>query len=90
MPRRPKKTTDRLTLLLDVPRVGPARDGYGALIACARSLAMRLGGTVVDDSDQLLTDAALADIGEQVSAFYSAMESADVAAGSNRATRLFS
>ena len=84
------ETTDRLTLLLDVPRVGPARDGYGALIACARSLAMRLGGTVVDDSDQLLTDAALADIGEQVSAFYSAMESADVAAGSNRATRLFS
>jgi len=85
-----EETTDRLTLLLDVPRVGPARDGYGALIACARSLAMRLGGTVVDDSDQLLTDAALADIGEQVSAFYSAMESADVAAGSNRATRLFS
>lgn len=85
-----EETTGRLTLLLDVPRVGPARDGYGAMIACARSLAMRLGGTVVDDSDQLLTDAALTDIGEQVSAFYSAMESADVVAGSSRATRLFS
>ena len=84
------ETTDRLTLLLDVPRVGPARDGYGAMIACARSLAMRLGGTVVDDSDQLLSDAALSDIAEQVGAFYSAMESAEIPAGSKRAMRLFS
>jgi FtsZ-interacting cell division protein ZipA len=84
------ETTDRLTLLLDVPRVGPVRDGYGALIACARSLAMRLGGTVVDDSDQLLSDAALSDIAEQVGAFYSAMESAEIPAGSKRAIRLFS
>ena len=84
------ETTDRLTLLLDVPRVGPARDGYGAMIACARSLAMRLGGTVVDDSDQLLSDAALSDIAEQVAAFYSAMESAEIPAGSKRAMRLFS
>lgn len=84
------ETTDKLTLLLDVPRVGPARDGYGAMIACARSLAMRLGGTVVDDSDQLLSDAALSDIAEQVGAFYSAMESAEIPAGSKRAMRLFS
>ncbi|WDZ98165.1 cell division protein ZipA C-terminal FtsZ-binding domain-containing protein [Herbaspirillum sp. WKF16] len=84
------ETTDRLTLLLDVPRVSPARDGYGALVACARSLAARLGGAMVDDSDQPLSDASLADIAEQVSAFYSAMESADIPAGSTRALRLFS
>jgi FtsZ-interacting cell division protein ZipA len=84
------ETTDRLTLLLDVPRVAPSRDGYGALVACARSLSARLGGTMVDDSDQMLSDAALADIAEQVGAFYSAMESADIPAGSTRATRLFS
>ncbi|MBP0597094.1 cell division protein [Herbaspirillum sp. LeCh32-8] len=84
------ETTDRLTLLLDVPRVSPARDGYGALVACGRSLAARLGGTLVDDSDQPLPDASLADIAEQVSAFYSAMESADIPAGSTRAMRLFS
>ncbi|MBO9535710.1 cell division protein ZipA C-terminal FtsZ-binding domain-containing protein [Herbaspirillum sp.] len=84
------ETTDRLTLLLDVPRVAPSRDGYGALVACARSLAARLGGTMVDDSDQMLSDAALADIAEQVAAFYSAMESADIPAGSTRALRLFS
>lgn len=84
------ETTDRLTLLLDVPRVAPARDGYGALVACARSLAARLGGVMVDDSDQPLSDASLADIAEQVAAFYSAMESADIPAGSTRALRLFS
>jgi hypothetical protein len=84
------KTTNRLTLLLDVPRVAPSRDGYGAMIACARSLAMRLDGTVVDDSGQLLSDAALSNIAEQVSAFYSAMESAQIPAGSKRAACLFS
>jgi FtsZ-interacting cell division protein ZipA len=84
------ETTDRLTLLLDVPRVGIARDGYGALVACARSLAMRLGGKVVDDSNQPLSEAALSDIAEQVTAFYAAMESAEIPAGSSRAMRLFS
>ncbi|MDB5777080.1 MAG: cell division protein [Herbaspirillum sp.] len=84
------ETTDRLTLLLDVPRVSLARDGYGALVACARSLAMRLGGKVVDDSNQPLSEAALSDIAEQVAAFYAAMDSADIAAGSSRAMRLFS
>jgi hypothetical protein len=84
------ETTDRLTLLLDVPRVGVARDGYGALVACARSLAMRLGGKVVDDSNQPLSEAALSDIAEQVTAFYAAMASAEIPAGSSRAMRLFS
>jgi FtsZ-interacting cell division protein ZipA len=84
------ETTDRLTLLLDVPRVSLARDGYGALVSCARSLAMRLGGKVVDDSNQPLSEAALSDIAEQVSAFYAAMASAEIPAGSSRAMRLFS
>jgi FtsZ-interacting cell division protein ZipA len=83
-------TTDRLTLLLDVPRVGLARDGYGAVVSCARSLAMRLGGKVVDDSNQPLSEAALSDIAEQVAAFYAAMAAAEIPAGSSRAMRLFS
>lgn len=84
------ETTDRLTLLLDVPRVGLARDGYGALVSCARSLAMRLGGKVVDDSNQPLSEAALSDIAEQVAEFYAAMAAAEIPAGSSRALRLFS
>ena len=43
--------TPRMTLLLDVPCVAPSRDAFGAMAACARSLAARMGGTLVDDSD---------------------------------------
>lgn len=84
------ETTSRLTLLLDVPRVAPAYDGFGAMVACARSLAARLDGTVVDDGSQPLSDAALAQIADQVNAFYADMESAEIPAGSPRALRLFS
>ncbi|OWW22199.1 cell division protein ZipA C-terminal FtsZ-binding domain-containing protein [Noviherbaspirillum denitrificans] len=84
------ETTTRLTLLLDVPRVSPARDGFGAMIACARMLASRLDGVVVDDGNQPLADAALAEIAEQVDAFYKHMEAANIPAGSTRALRLFS
>jgi FtsZ-interacting cell division protein ZipA len=84
-----EETTSRLTLLLDVPCVAPSRDGFGAMIACARMLATRLGGTVVDDTNQPLSDAALAEIATQVATFYSHMEEASVPAGSTRAMRLF-
>ncbi len=84
------ETTTRLTLLLDVPRVAPLRDGFGAMIACAKMLAARLDGTVVDDGNQPLSDAALAEIAGQVSAFFSQMEAASIPAGSTRALRLFS
>lgn len=84
------ETTSRLTLLLDVPRVMAERDGFGAMVACARSLSHRLDGQLVDDGEQLLTDVALAEIGEQVKTFYADMQAADVPAGSIRALRLFS
>lgn len=83
-------TTSRLTLLLDVPCVAPARDGFGSMVACAKSLVARLDATIVDDSDQPLSDEALAGINEQVLEFYQEMEAADIAAGSVRALRLFS
>lgn len=84
------ETTSRLTLLLDVPRVARLRDGYGAMIACAKMLAARLDGTVVDDGNQPLSDGALAEIAEQVASFYSQMDAANIPAGSTRALRLFS
>lgn len=83
-------TTSRLTLLLDVPCVAPARDGFGAMVACARSLVGRLDATIVDDSDQPLLDPALSEINGQVLDFYQEMEASDIPAGSNRAMRLFS
>jgi hypothetical protein len=83
-------TTSRLTLLLDVPCVAPARDGFGAMVACARALVGRLDATIVDDSDQPLLDPALLEINGQVLEFYQEMEASDIPAGSNRAMRLFS
>ena len=83
-------TTSRLTLLLDVPCVAPARDGFGAMIACAKALTARLDATNVDDSDQPLMDEALEAIKGQVEEFYQEMEASDIPAGSTRALRLFS
>jgi FtsZ-interacting cell division protein ZipA len=84
------ETTTRLTLLLDVPRVAAEFDGFGAMVACARVLAARLDGTVVDDSNQPLSYAAVEEIAGQVTSFYEHMEKAGVPAGSARALRLFS
>jgi FtsZ-interacting cell division protein ZipA len=83
-------TTSRLTLLLDVPCVAPQREGFGQMIGCAKSLEQRLDATIVDDSDQPLPDAAIAEINSQVQDFYQEMEGSDIPAGSTRALRLFS
>jgi FtsZ-interacting cell division protein ZipA len=82
-------TSSRLTLLLDVPCVAPERDGYGAMISFAKVLASRLGGNVVDDTNQPLSDGALQEIAKQVDDFCSEMQNAGVPAGSPRALRLF-
>jgi hypothetical protein len=84
------ETTSRLTLLLDVPRVASSRDGFGAMLACAKSLAARLDGAIVDDTNQPLSNESLAEIAAQVQDFYRQMESLEVPAGSVRALRLFS
>ncbi|WP_036167961.1 cell division protein ZipA C-terminal FtsZ-binding domain-containing protein [Massilia sp. 9096] len=83
-------TTSRLTLLLDVPCVAPARDGFGRMVACAKSLEQKLEAAIVDDFDQPLLDATLEEIAGQVREFYQEMDAADIAAGSTRALRLFS
>ena len=85
-----EETTSRLTLLLDVPCVAPARDGFGAMVACAKALVGRLDATIVDDYNQALSDTALAEIAGQVQEFYQEMDAADISAGSTRALRLFS
>ncbi len=85
-----EESTSRLTLLLDVPRVARERDGFNAMVACARMLAARLDGAVVDDAGQALSDAALDEIAEQVDGFYQDMERCQIPAGSVRALRLFS
>ena len=84
------ETTSRLTLLLDVPCVAPARDGFGAMVACARALVERLDACIVDDGDQPLSDQSITEISAQVREFYQEMDAVDIPAGSVRALRLFS
>lgn len=81
--------TKRITLLLDVPCVSPTLGGFKSMVACAKSLALRLGGTVVDDSNAILSDETLGQIQEQVESFYVSMQEAEIPAGSNRALRIF-
>jgi FtsZ-interacting cell division protein ZipA len=82
--------TTKLTLLLDVPCVSPSSDGFGAMSSCARILASRLGGTVVDDGHHPIPKEALDEIADQVNDFYNGMQEAQIPAGSRRAKRLFS
>jgi len=84
------QVTSRITLLLDVPCVAPGRGGFAAMVSCAKSLALRLGGSLVDDGSTLLNDATLDQIQEQVEVFYSAMQAAGIPAGSAKAVRIFS
>ncbi len=81
--------TARLTLLLDVPCVSPEKNGFGTMVACAKSLVKRLDGVIVDDGNTPLSDAALSDIAGQVLAFYEEMQACQITAGSPRALRLF-
>jgi hypothetical protein len=48
-------TTSRLTLLLDVPCVAPAQGRLRRMVACAKSLELRLDAAIVDDFDQPLS-----------------------------------
>ncbi len=81
--------TSCLTLLLDVPRIAAEQNGFGAMLSCARTLAKRLNGMIVDDSMKALSDTALEEIAMQVHEFYDEMQAAGIASGSPRALRLF-
>jgi len=81
--------TSCLTLLLDVPRIAAHLNGFGTMLSCARMLAKRLNGTIVDDGKQTLPDTALEEIAMQVHEFYDEMQTSGIAAGSPRALRLF-
>lgn len=84
-----EESTRLLTLLLDVPRIAPERDGFGNMVSCARTLAARLDASIVDDGGQVLSDPALDEIAGQVRAFHQEMAAAEIPAGSRRALRLF-
>lgn len=82
-------TPNRLTFLLDVPRVAAERQPLREMVACAWHCAQALQGRMVDDTGRALTDAVFTRIEAQLAARYDALAAAGFRAGSPLALRLF-
>lgn len=83
-------STGGVTFLLDVPRVADALREFEGMLACARSFGSTLGGTLVDDNRNVLTEEAIDKIRRQLTGVLATMEAGQIAAGGARALRLFS
>ena len=83
-------STGGVTFLLDVPRVADALREFEGMLACARSFGSKLGGTLVDDNRNALTEEAIDKIRRQLTGILATMEAGQIAAGGERALRLFS
>jgi FtsZ-interacting cell division protein ZipA len=81
--------TDRLSMLLDVPRAPANSRPWQLMLSCAMSLAQRLEGELVDDAGKPLPDQVWPQIEEQLRQRYWALEGAGIVPGSSRALRLF-
>jgi hypothetical protein len=81
--------TRGLTLVLDVPRTRNPVQAFERMLAFARQLADSLGGQVVDDNRNPLSDRALDLIRSQIGQFEMQMERASIPAGGSLARRLF-
>jgi len=82
-------TPNRLTFLLDVPRVAAEREPLREMVACAWHCAQALQGRMVDDTGRALTDAVFTRIEAQLATRYNALAAAGFRAGSPLALRLF-
>ena len=82
--------TTGVTFLLDVPRVADAVRKFDVMLTTARNFATTLGGTLVDDNRNALTEPAIDKIRRQLTGILAKMEAGQIAAGGARALRLFS
>jgi len=80
---------NRLSFLLDVPRVDPSCRAFAAMIESVRICARRLPGRIIDDSGKALTDRGIEAITAELDQRYSALVAAGLAAGSPAALRVF-
>jgi hypothetical protein len=91
LPEQIKKLTTRgITLMLDVPRVADGPAVLDRMIDIGRELAGALGGTLVDDNRAALSEAGIDRIREQLRSIHAALAARGIAAGGERASRLFS
>lgn len=80
---------NRLTFLLDVPRVAASVEPFGRMVQAADACAQRLGARLVDDSGKPLTQASLAQIARQLAQRYESLEAIGLPAGSTLACKVF-
>lgn len=79
----------RLGFLLDVPRTAESLEGWSAMLDCARDVAARLSGRVVDDAGRPIPLESLDTIARQLAQRYASLEAIGLPAGSPLAMRVF-
>lgn len=82
--------TSMITLLLDVPIAEEEQQPFRIMQEYARSLSKHIGGHIVDDQRQSLSDAALSSIEKGLMVLYGVLEEAGLPAGAPVTRRLFS
>lgn len=81
--------TRAIALLFDVPRVGHGSQAFDRMTALGFELAEELGGILVDDGGRPVSHASLDKDRQRLVELYARMEAQGIAAGSERALRLF-
>ena len=79
-----------ISLGLDVPQVAPSEQAFARLCESAQALAQAMDGQITDDNGQVLSDAAIQIIDNDLKNLYQSLAARDLAAGSLQARRLFS
>lgn len=79
-----------ISLGLDVPQVAPSEQAFARLCESAQALAQAMDGQITDDNGQVLSNAAIQIIDNDLKNLYQALAARDLAAGSLQARRLFS
>lgn len=79
-----------ISLGLDVPQVAPSEQAFARLCESAQALAQAMDGQITDDNGQVLSNAAIQIIDNDLRNLYQALAARDLAAGSLQARRLFS
>jgi len=80
---------ERVTFLLDVPRVPAGMMPFEKMVQAATTCARRLGASLVDDGGRTLSQASLAQIARQLGQRYESLEAIGLPAGSSLACKVF-
>ena len=73
-----------------MPQVAPSEQAFARLCESAQALAQAMDGQITDDNGQVLSQAAIQIIDNDLKNLYQALAARDLAAGSLQARRLFS